>query len=122
MVKQAFWSGRKVFITGHTGFMGGWLSSYLLLRGADVTGFSLLPPTSPSFFEATKLGDRISKSMVGDIRDANALNKALVDTRPSIVFHLAAQALVRRAHVEPRLTYETNVMGTVNLLEAVRNC
>lgn len=122
MADRSFWHRRKVLVTGHTGFMGGWLSGYLLRHGAEVTGYALSPPTTPSFFEATSLGERLTASVIGDIRDREALSGALAAARPGIVFHLAAQPLVRRAHAEPQLTFETNVMGTVNLLEAVRSC
>ncbi len=122
MAERSFWHRRKVFVTGHTGFMGGWLSSYLWRHGADVTGYSLAPPTTPSFFESTSLGEKLTASVIGDIRDRDALSGSLEAAQPSIVFHLAAQPLVRRAHAEPHLTFETNVMGTVSLLEAVRSC
>jgi CDP-glucose 4,6-dehydratase len=122
MADLSFWGGRKVFLTGHTGFMGGWLSSFLLRHGAEVTGYSLDPPTTPSFFEATSLGERLAASIIGDIRHRDALAEAMDAAQPSIVFHLAAQPLVRRAYAEPHLTFDTNMMGTVNVLEAARAC
>lgn len=122
MVDPSFWHGRKVLVTGHTGFMGGWLSSFLLRYGANVTGYSLAPPTSPSFFEATSLGERLAASIIGDIRHGDTLAAAFDAAQPSIVFHLAAQPLVRRANAEPHLTFDTNIMGTVNVLETVRKC
>lgn len=122
MANLSFWPGRKVFITGHTGFMGGWLSSFLLYSGADVTGYSNKPPTIPSFFEATMLGEKLSASITGDIRHRNSLKVALQSAQPSIVFHLAAQPLVRLAYDKPHNTFDTNIMGTVNLLEAIRTC
>ena len=122
MTDRSLWTGRKVFITGHTGFMGGWLSTYLLGMGAEVTGFALEAPTTPSFFEATSLGDKLAASVIGDIRHPDTLGAAMAAAQPSVVFHLAAQALVRPAYAEPHLTFETNIMGTVNVLEAVRAC
>lgn len=122
MVDAAFWQGRQVFITGHTGFMGGWLASLLLGLGAKVSGYALAPQDGSGFFEATDLGSRLQESVIGDVRDTGALEAALVGASPSVVFHLAAQPLVRRAYSEPEFTFGTNVMGTVNLLEAVRRC
>jgi CDP-glucose 4,6-dehydratase len=117
----SFWHGRRVFITGHTGFKGSWLSLWLHSLGADVGGFSLDPPTEPSLFKALKL-DRNLDHHVGDIRDAELLARTMREFKPEFVFHLAAQPLVRLSYKEPRLTYETNVMGTLNLYEAVRTC
>ena len=122
LIDEEFWRGRRVFITGHTGFMGGWLSCFLLQCGADVTGFALPAPTEPSFFDATRLSSKITQSVIGDIREPDTLKAVVQRARPSIVFHLAAQPLVRRAFAEPALTFDTNVMGTVNLLEAVLAC
>ncbi len=110
---------KKVLVTGHTGFKGSWLSLVLHEIGADVIGYSLPPPTNPSHFEACRLQDRIT-SIAGDIRDLETIKKTLRDYNPEIVFHLAAQALVRQSYREPVDTYGTNVMGTVNLLEACR--
>ena len=122
MANPEFWHSRKVFITGHTGFMGGWLSSLLLECGAEVSGYALDPPTDPSFFEAVGLKSHLTSHIISDVRDADALKKAIRAARPEIVFHLAAQPLVRLAHSEPQQTFDTNIMGTVNLLEAVRAC
>ena len=102
--------------------MGGWLTSVLLGLGARITGYALEPPSDPSFFEATGLQSRIDTSVLGDVRHPEALSAALREAEPSIVFHLAAQPLVRTANAQPHLTFETNIMGTVNLLEAVRTC
>ena len=114
-----FYKNKKVFITGHTGFKGTWLCQILLQRGAKITGYALDPPTSPSLFFRTGIEKEIH-SLKGDIRDRNNLINALQDAKPDIVFHLAAQPLVRISYKEPAITYETNVMGTVNVLEAVR--
>jgi len=115
------WKGKRVFLTGHTGFKGAWLSIWLDALGAKVTGYALKPPTKPSLFELAKLDRRI-KSNIGDVRDAARLKKALLAAKPQIVIHMAAQPLVRQSYRNPAETYETNVMGVVNLLEAVRAC
>lgn len=116
---KSFYKDKKVFITGHTGFKGTWLTRILVMFGADVVGYSLEPPTNPSLFEQTRVGNQIH-SVFGDIRDRAKLTTVMHETRPDIVLHLAAQPIVRTAYKEPVLTYETNVMGTVNLLDAVR--
>jgi CDP-glucose 4,6-dehydratase len=113
------YKNKKVFVTGHTGFKGTWLCHILLCAGAEVTGYALESPTSPSLFAQTGLGEKIH-SIIADIRDRDTLTKAVTNAKPEIVFHLAAQPLVRLSYREPALTYETNVMGTVNMLEAVR--
>lgn len=114
-----FWSGKKVFLTGHTGFKGSWLSLWLQQLGAQVTGYALQPPTNPSLFEVAQVAQGM-KSVIGDIRDGNMLANAMLQAMPDIVIHMAAQPLVRRSYVDPVETYSTNVMGTVHLLEAVR--
>lgn len=111
---------RKVFITGHTGFKGSWLTLWLNLLGASVIGYSLEPPSQPNLFQILGLENKIIH-IFGDVRDGKHLDKAISQHQPGIVFHLAAQPLVRYSYAEPHLTYETNVMGTVNLFEAVRN-
>ena len=116
---SGFYSGKKVFITGHTGFKGSWLCAVLACLGAEVTGYALDPPTKPSLFEMSGLEKRIH-SIRGDIRDLERLGAAVRESEPEIVFHLAAQPLVRESYRQPVLTYETNVMGTVHLLESVR--
>lgn len=116
-----FYKGKKVFLTGHTGFKGTWLSRILILAEADVTGYSLEPPTSPSLFEQTATAEQM-KSIIGDIRDGEKLKKAVAEARPELVLHLAAQPIVRTSYKDPAGTYETNVLGTVNILEAVRDC
>jgi CDP-glucose 4,6-dehydratase len=119
MDELKFFNGRRVFITGHTGFKGSWLTLWLLRQGALVTGFSLDVPTSPSLFETLGLEADI-KHLTGDVRDADYLTSALENEQPEIVFHLAAQPLVRRSFHHPKETFDINVGGTVNLLEAVR--
>jgi CDP-glucose 4,6-dehydratase len=117
--EQLFFKGKKVFVTGHTGFKGSWLCKALAMAGADVTGYALDPPTSPSLFGLAGIG-RIVRSVTGDVRSGDALGKALFEARPEIVLHLAAQPLVAGGYKDPAGTYETNVMGTVNLLECSR--
>src|SRR6478752_5753821 len=115
-----FWNGKRVFMTGHTGFKGSWLSLWLQRLGANLVGYALPPPTNPSLFELAEV-ERGMTSLVGDVRDFRALSAAIVEHRPEIVLHLAAQSVVRASYDDPRETYETNVMGTVNVLEAVRH-
>jgi CDP-glucose 4,6-dehydratase len=118
-VDPEFWRGRRVLLTGHTGFKGAWLALWLQRMGADVTGVSSSIPTEPSLYELARVADGL-RSVTADVRDFEQLAKALADARPEVVIHMAAQSLVRRSFSDPRSTYETNVMGTVNLLEAVR--
>ena len=115
----SFYKGKKVFITGHTGFKGSWLCRILVNAGAHVTGYSLAPPTTPNLYELCELDGEIH-SVISDIRDRDGLMKAFDAVQPEIVFHLAAQPIVRDSYKNPVYTYETNVMGTVNLCEAVR--
>ena len=117
---MSFYRGKRVFITGHTGFKGAWLCKVLSNAGAEVTGYALEPPTEPSLFKIADIGSDVH-SVIGDIRDYDALKSAFDDAKPEIVLHLAAQPLVREGYRSPVLTYETNVMGTVNILECVRN-
>ncbi len=117
----SFYKGKRVFVTGHTGFKGSWLCQMLVSAGAEVTGYSLTPPTEPSLFRLAGLEKRM-KSIIGDVRDFDYLKAAFIDAQPEIVLHLAAQPIVRESYRTPRETYETNVMGTVNLLECVRIC
>ena len=114
-----FWQDKRVFLTGHTGFKGGWLSLYLQKMGALVKGYSLAPPTQPNFFEQAHIADGM-ESEIGDIRDFENLKCAIEKFKPEIVFHMAAQPLVRLSYESPIETYSTNVMGTVHLLEAIK--
>lgn len=113
-----WYRGRRAFVTGHTGFKGAWLAAWLRESGARVTGFALEPET-PSLYDVARIGDGIA-STIGDVRDAAAVERALREAQPEIVFHLAAQSLVRRSYADPVGTYATNVMGTVHVLDAVR--
>lgn len=115
----SFYNGKKVLITGHTGFKGTWLCRLLLDAGAEVTGYSLEPPTEPSIFNLTDMGNQMH-SVIGDIRDLDKLMEVFRETEPEIVLHLAAQPIVRESYKNPVYTYETNVMGTVNILECGR--
>ena len=112
--------GKRVFVTGHTGFKGSWLCEVLLMAGAEVYGYALKPPTKPSLFAQLKLAKRIKSHVIGDVRDLKALTAAIRAAKPDYVFHLAAQPLVRESYRVPVETFDTNVMGTVNVLEAVR--
>jgi CDP-glucose 4,6-dehydratase len=119
MISEEFWRGKRVFLTGHTGFKGSWLALWLRRLGADVTGYALEPPTDPSLFDLAQLGNTL-QDIRGDVRDPEHLHMEMSKVRPEIVIHMAAQALVRRSYQQPVENYATNVMGTVNLLEAVR--
>lgn len=121
-MNQKFWHGRKVFITGHTGFKGSWLSLWLSHLGAKVFGYSTLPPTEPNLFSVARIANLLAGHVIGDVRDVAALQSALSAASPEIVLHLAAQPLVRESYRDPIGTYATNVMGTVHLLEAIRTC
>jgi CDP-glucose 4,6-dehydratase len=121
VVNPSFWRGKRVFLTGHTGFKGGWLSLWLQQLGAELTGYALQPPTTSSLFEKARVGARMT-SIIGDIRDGAKLKEAMRDAASDVVIHMAAQPLVRRSYIDPVETYSTNVMGTVHLLEAVRQC
>jgi len=119
MLDKKFWTGKRVFITGHTGFKGSWLCLWLHSLGAKVTGYALPPPTNPNLFELGKI-NKIVKSILSDVRDGESLTTAIKEEKPEIVIHMAAQSLVRDSYADPVKTYSTNVMGTVNLFEAVR--
>lgn len=117
----SFYSGKTVLVTGHTGFKGSWMCKVLAMHGAKVVGYALNPPTTPSIFEEAHIADSIT-SVIGDIRDLKKLNETMQKYRPEIVIHMAAQPIVRESYADPVYTYETNVMGTVNICEAVRQC
>jgi CDP-glucose 4,6-dehydratase len=121
VIDQAFWKGKRVFLTGHTGFKGSWLCLWLNQLGSLVKGYSLEPPTSPSLYEAAKI-DSIVNSQIGDIRNQDLLHKSMVSFKPDILIHMAAQPLVRLSYDEPVETYEVNVIGTVKVLEVARHC
>jgi CDP-glucose 4,6-dehydratase len=119
MLDMEFFKNIKIFVTGHTGFKGAWLCKMLINSGADVTGYSLNPQTIPNLYDLCEIGNHMN-SVIGDIRDLATLEKAFNETKPEIVFHLAAQPIVRESYKEPLYTYETNIMGTVNILECIR--
>jgi CDP-glucose 4,6-dehydratase len=120
VLNSEFWNGKRVLLTGHTGFKGSWLSLWLQSMGAQMVGYALAPPTNPSLFEVAEVGKGMT-SIIGDIRDLVKLHAVFAEHRPEIVIHMAAQPLVRYSYQNPVETYSTNVMGTVHLLEAVRN-
>ena len=120
VIDSSFWKGRRVFMTGHTGFKGGWLSLWLNQLGAKVTGYALKSTTTPALYEEAKIVNALEHNIYGDIRDIDLLAKALLDANPEIVIHMAAQTLVKESYADPSSTYSTNIMGTVNLYEAIR--
>ncbi|MEG1753065.1 MAG: GDP-mannose 4,6-dehydratase, partial [Christensenella sp.] len=115
MFTKEFFQNKKVFLTGHTGFKGSWMCELLSLCGAEVTGFALEPPTTPALFVLADIAGRVH-SVTGDVRDLDAVKRAITAARPEIVIHMAAQPIVRDSYTNPVYTYETNVMGTVNIL------
>ena len=117
-----YWFGKRVFVTGHTGFKGSWLTLWLHAIGAKVSGYALAPNTNPNLFDEARVLGLCEHSCIGDIRDLASLRHAMNQATPDIVIHMAAQPLVRSSYDNPVETYETNVMGTVHLLEAVRTC
>ena len=119
MFNTTFFKNKKILITGHTGFKGSWMCKLLIMAGADVTGYALEAPTDPSLFDMLRLADSMN-SIVGDVRDLAHMKQVFEETKPEIVIHMAAQPLVRESYKDPVYTYETNVMGTVNVLECVR--
>lgn len=121
LLRPELWRGRRVLLTGHTGFKGSWLSLWLQQLETDLIGFALNPPSTPSLFDLAEVAEGMT-SIKGDVRDLNRLQKVFDEFRPEVVFHLAAQSLVRPSYENPVETYSTNVMGTVHLLEAVRRC
>jgi CDP-glucose 4,6-dehydratase len=121
MIDQKFWQDKRVFLTGHTGFKGSWLSLWLVSLGASVKGYALNPPTSPSLFNEAKVG-KVIDSQIGDIRDQNLLYESMTEFNPDILIHMAAQPLVRYSYDSPIETYEINVIGTAKVLEVARSC
>lgn len=121
LIHEKFWRGRRVFITGHTGFKGTWLCLWLKHLGAEVTGYGLLPPTEPSLYGLCGL-EQIIQSITGDVRGGESISRAMEAAKPDIVIHMAAQSLVRQSYKDPVETYSTNVMGTVQVMEAIRKC
>lgn len=119
-VNPEFWKDKKVFLTGHTGFKGGWISLWLSSMGAKVTGYALAPNTEPNFYDAVKIESILKKSYISDIRDLESLQNAISESKPDILIHMAAQPLVRYSYLNPVETYAINVMGVVNVLESVR--
>jgi len=120
VVNPTFWNGKRVFLTGHTGFKGGWLSLWLASMGAKITGYALAPNTTPSLFKVAKIEADLEQSHLADIRELGKLQKAIADAKPEILIHMAAQSLVRYSYDNPIETYATNVMGTVHVLESIR--
>ena len=120
LIDKNFWKNKKVFITGHTGFKGSWLSLFLKYLGAEVTGYSLEPNTKPSLFNLAKIKNIINKSIIADIRDHKKLKKELKKSNATIVFHLAAQPLVRLSYIHPKDTFDVNFTGSLNILQAIK--
>ena len=121
VIDQEFWKGKRIFLTGHTGFKGSWLSLWLASLGAEVKGYALNPPTSPSLFNEAKI-DSVIDSQIGDIRDQDVLHESMTEFNPDILIHMAAQPLVRYSYEAPIETYEVNVIGTAKVLEVARSC
>ena len=119
-INSNFWFNRSVFLTGHTGFKGGWLTLWLTSMGAKVNGYSLDAPTSTNFFTETNLRERMETSTIDNIQNFSALKSALLLAKPTIVIHMAAQPLVSKSYKDPLETFKTNIIGTANLLEAIR--
>ena len=119
MVDLSFFEGKKVLLTGHTGFKGSWMSRVLINAGAILTGYSLAPPTTPNLFSLAGIESKMN-SVIGDIRNLNDLKRVFKERCPEIVIHMAAQPIVRDSYKDPVYTYETNVMGTVNIMECTR--
>ena len=119
-VDKNFWLGKNVFLTGHTGFKGSWLSFWLTTMGAKVFGYALLPNTTPNLYTILKLDSKLHRSTIADVKSLSNLKRSMVEAQPDVVIHMAAQSLVKTSYEDPVNTYETNVMGTVNLLEAAR--
>jgi len=120
MINKKFWKNKRVLITGHTGFKGGWLALWLTEMGAKVYGYSLEAPTNPNFFKITNLGHKIQNSVTGDICDLLGLTNSMQIAKPSVIFHMAAQPLVKKSYINPIETFTTNIIGTINIFEAAR--
>lgn len=121
VINRNFWKNKRVFLTGHTGFKGGWLALWLSELGSKVYGYSLRPPTNPNFFSLTKLKDRINNSEIGNICNLTNLKKSIKFAKPSIVIHMAAQPIVKTSYLKPLETFQTNLIGTLNLFEAIKS-
>ena len=121
-INKSFWQGRSVFLTGHTGFKGGWLTLWLASMGARVHGYSLSPPTSPALFSELHLDECLENSTIADIRDPQILKRALCKANPSVIFHLAAQPIVRKSYQSPVDTFSTNIIGSANLKFLIPLC
>lgn len=122
MIDKNFWKDKKVFITGHTGFKGSWLCIWLHSLGAEIIGYSLDPPTNLNMYKQCNINKIVNTSTIADVTNYSLLNKNMIEANPDVIIHMAAQALVREGYENPYETYSTNVMGTVNVLESVRNC
>ena len=119
-MNSEFWRGKKVLLTGHTGFKGSWLSLWLNILGAETVGYALAPPTQPNLYDLADVKNG-TQSILGDVLNLEHLRRVVRESKPEIIFHLAAQSLVRRSYDDPVATYATNVMGTVHVLEALRD-
>lgn len=117
---KSFYNGKRVFVTGHTGFKGTWMCQMLLMLGAEVYGYALVPPTEPSLYRLSNMNSRVH-SVIGDVRDLMSLQQSIMEAQPEIVIHMAAQPIVRESYANPVYTYDVNVMGTVNVLESIRH-
>ena len=120
-IKISFWKNKRVFVTGHTGFKGSWMCVFLKILGAKITGYSLKPKSKPNLFSLAKISKILEKSIIADVRNYNTLFREIKKSKADIIFHFAAQPLVRYSYIEPKETFETNISGTLNILECVRN-
>ena len=120
-INKSFWKNKRVFVTGHTGFKGSWLCIFLDLLGAKVTGYSLKPKSTPNLYNQANIKKIIDKSIIADIRDYKKLYKNIKNSRAEIIFHLAAQPLVRDSYINPKETFDVNINGTINIIETIRN-
>ena len=120
-INKNFWKNKKVFVTGHTGFKGSWLCLFLNLLGSKITGYSLKPKSKPNLYELSNVKNVIERSIIADVRDYKNLNKSIKDSKAEIIFHLAAQPLVRDSYLNPKETFDININGTINIIECIRN-